>query len=170
MSRSTATESEIGTADAADADELANLAARTLREAWSAQAFRDLLRRPRCRALAARLPASATGADPALRLGSLTGRSDRVIGYVVGQRLIDELEIYSLAVDPDWRRNGLGRRLLAQVLERVRSEGVSRVSLEVRSSNAPARALYRGFGFRPEGQRPGYYADGEDALLLGAAL
>ncbi len=162
MSRSTATESEIGTVDAADADELAGIAARTLREAWSAQAFRELLRRPRARALAARSSASAIRADPALRLG--------VIGYVLGQRLIDEVEIYSLAVDPDWQRSGLGRRLLAQYLERMRREGVSRVSLEVRGSNAPARALYRGAGFRPEGRRPAYYADGEDALLLGAAL
>ncbi len=163
MSRSTATESEIGTADAADADELANLAARTLREAWSAQAFRDLLARPRCCALAARSAALR-------RVGRIGGATDRVIGYVLGQRLVDEVEIYSLAVDPDWQRNGLGRRLLERYLERMRSEGVSRVRLEVRSQNAPARQLYRGLGFQREGRRPVYYADGEDALLLGAAL
>jgi len=39
------------------------------------------------------------------------------------------------------------------------------VLLEVRASNAAAQALYTAAGFVADGRRPGYYPDGEDALL-----
>ena len=60
--------------------------------------------------------------------------------------------------------------LVVALLERLRGQGARRVSLEVRSRNAPAIALYRSLGFENEGVRPKYYRDGEDALVLGAAL
>ena len=70
----------------------------------------------------------------------------------------------------DARGRGLGRALVVALLERLRGQGARRVSLEVRSRNAPAIALYRSLGFENEGVRPKYYRDGEDALVLGAAL
>ena len=133
------------------AEELARIAALTLREAWPPSAFRALLRRAGCRATAARGPQG-------------------VVGYIVGQRLLEVVEIQSLAVVPAWQRRGLGRRMLHHYAACARAEGASRVQLEVRRSNAPARALYAGFGFEREGLRARYYADGEDALLLGAGL
>jgi ribosomal-protein-alanine N-acetyltransferase len=144
-------ECEIREASAADAPQLAHIAGLTLREAWSVAAFCSLLERPRCRALAAR---------------GLPG----LVGYVLGERLLDEVGIYSLAVAPGWQQHGLGGRLLGDYLGRMRVEGAARVRLEVRASNQPARALYHRLGFRREGLRPRYYSDGEDALLLGATL
>ena len=63
-----------------------------------------------------------------------------------------------------------GGGLLDAFLGGARREGAVRARLEVCESNAPARALYRGYGFRREGRRYRYYADGEAALLLGAPL
>lgn len=78
-----------------------------------------------------------------------------------------ELEILNLAVDPQARRRGLGRRLLGLALQAGRKMGMQKAILEVREHNVPALALYRACGFVPAGRRPRYYADtGEDALVL----
>ncbi len=60
--------------------------------------------------------------------------------------------ILSLAVDPDWQRLGLGRRLLAAGLRRLHSQGRHSVRLEVRPDNGPARHLYDRVGFREVGR------------------
>jgi ribosomal-protein-alanine N-acetyltransferase len=84
--------------------------------------------------------------------------------------VLDEVQLLSLAVAPEFRRHGVGRTLLARLLEDVRAAGVRRLTLEVRESNAAAQALYRGLGLVPEGARPRYYAGGETALLYGTRL
>ncbi len=77
-----------------------------------------------------------------------------------------ELEILNVAVLPECRRRGLGRRLLGLLLQVARKMGITRAVLEVRTGNAPAIALYEGLGFARAGRRPRYYADtGEDALI-----
>jgi [ribosomal protein S18]-alanine N-acetyltransferase len=68
----------------------------------------------------------------------------------------DEAEILNLAVDPAWRRRGVGSALLAAVAERA--HGV--IFLEVAERNAPAIALYRKHGWEDAGFRPGYYDHG----------
>jgi [ribosomal protein S18]-alanine N-acetyltransferase len=88
-----------------------------------------------------------------------------IAGYIVAWRIEDELHIANLAVQPRLRRSGIAENLLRRVLET--ESGVSWVGLEVRASNAPARALYRKFGFSEAGIRKGYYADeGEDAIVM----
>ncbi len=77
-----------------------------------------------------------------------------------------EAEILVLGVDPAWQRRGIASALIADVLRRLDERGIAEVSLEVRSSNAAAKALYAGIGFAEVAVRLGYYADGEDALLL----
>jgi len=88
-----------------------------------------------------------------------------IAGYIVAWRIEDELHIANLAVHPARRRKGIADSLLRRVLE---AESDARwIGLEVRASNAPARALYRKFGFREAGIRKGYYADkGEDAIVM----
>jgi ribosomal protein S18 acetylase RimI-like enzyme len=82
-----------------------------------------------------------------------------------------ELEIHDLAVAPSLQRHGGGRALVAALLEGARSAGIERLFLEVRQSNAAARALYAAMGFVYSGRRAAYYADtGEDALCLTRAL
>ena len=73
-------------------------------------------------------------------------------------------------VEPDFRRRGVGRALVEALLDELRGEGVTRVFLEVRGSNLPAHKLYAACGFAASGRRTRYYSDGEDALVLGAAL
>lgn len=78
---------------------------------------------------------------------------------------IGEAELLRIAVAPEARRRGLGRRLLAECMEQLAAEGCPTLHLEVRCSNAPARALYEALGWRSCGLRPRYYRDGEDAAL-----
>ena len=73
---------------------------------------------------------------------------------------------YFLAVHPDWRRRSIGRRLVEHTLTEASQLGAQTALLEVRRHNVPAISLYRGLGFQETGVRPGYYADGEDALLM----
>lgn len=96
-----------------------------------------------------------------LRLGT------ELIAYVTLYSAAFEMEILNIAVRPDWRRRGLGRRLLTHVLHLCRKMGIQRGYLEVRRSNIPAQALYRAFGFEEVGVRKGYYPDNrEDAIIM----
>lgn len=91
----------------------------------------------------------------------------RVVGYYSVWVLGEELQIHDIAVDPAWRRRRLARWMLDDMLGEARDRGCRRACLEVRESNAAARALYAESGFVEYGRRPGYYgAEGEDALLL----
>jgi ribosomal-protein-alanine N-acetyltransferase len=94
-----------------------------------------------------------------------------VVGFACAYVVAGELMINDLAVDASLRRTGVGRALLATLVEGARRRACRRATLEVRPSNAPARALYGAFGFTQVGRREGYYADtGEDALLLACPL
>lgn len=102
----------------------------------------------------------------------LVVRADgRLVGYLCLWEVADELHITNIAVHPQARRRGIGRQMLAEVLSDARRRSLRLVALEVRPSNAEARALYDSFGFRVVGRRRGYYYDtGEDALVMEAAL
>ena len=90
-----------------------------------------------------------------------------VAGYLGYWLITDEAHISTLAVHPEYRGLGIGRQLLQVGLQRARSSGARKATLEVRSGNAVAIGLYRRFGFEVVGRRSGYYRDnGEDALLM----
>jgi ribosomal-protein-alanine N-acetyltransferase len=97
--------------------------------------------------------------------GSANGRREKVLGYLICSRYDQVWHLMNIAVDPDARRRGLAKMLLDEMLERAgRDEAYT---LEVRTSNGAAIALYERFGFRPAGTRRRYYADtGEDALIM----
>lgn len=91
----------------------------------------------------------------------------RVIGYIGAWRVLDEGHITNLAVESEWRRQGVGRSLLAAMEELLYAEGILRITLEVRVSNEPALHLYRQRGYRERGVRRKYYQDnGEDAYIM----
>jgi ribosomal-protein-alanine N-acetyltransferase len=101
------------------------------------------------------------------RMYVLRHESGLVVGFCAGWVVVDELHVNSLAVLPGWRGRGLATGLLAAVLDASRAEGARRATLEVRTSNTAARALYERFGFAQAGLRHGYYTDPpEDALIL----
>jgi [ribosomal protein S18]-alanine N-acetyltransferase len=81
--------------------------------------------------------------------------------------IIDEVHIATIAVHPDYRRQGIGEQILLCALRSAKGEGAQRVFLEVRAGNFAAQAMYRKYGFVFAGIRPGYYKDNnEDALLM----
>jgi tRNA threonylcarbamoyl adenosine modification protein YeaZ/ribosomal-protein-alanine acetyltransferase len=133
----------------ADVAEVASLQARAFGNAWGAEALGGDAHVAVARLYAIRLP------------------SGDIAAYCAAWKILDELHINSLAVDPRYRRQGLARRLLEQVLAASAAAGAASATLEVRQSNEAGRALYEGLGFRVEGVRPGYYQDPrEDALIL----
>lgn len=78
-----------------------------------------------------------------------------------------ELHVNTVAVAPERRRQGLGRRLMAAVFRAACARGATRATLEVRESNDAALGLYRSMGFAVTARRPLYYTDPvEDALIL----
>lgn len=95
----------------------------------------------------------------------------RLAAYISFHHVVDEMEVLNIAVHPELRRQGLGRRLLGLVLNICKKMGIKNAHLEVRESNEPARRLYAGFGFTECGLRKGYYPDnGEDAILMSLDL
>jgi ribosomal-protein-alanine N-acetyltransferase len=91
---------------------------------------------------------------------------NEIVGYACRWLHDAAVEIQNVAVHPDWRRRSIGRQLVETLLSEARQAGVRRALLEVRSTNRPALTLYRKLGFRETGTRPGYYSDGEDAVLM----
>jgi ribosomal-protein-alanine N-acetyltransferase len=91
--------------------------------------------------------------------------NDRIVGYLICSRYDQAWHLMNIAVDPQARRRGLGSALLAAMIDRAGEEAA--YTLEVRTSNAGAIALYERFGFRGAGTRRRYYTDtGEDALIM----
>lgn len=92
---------------------------------------------------------------------------ENVVAALVIWLIVDEAHIATIAVHPDYRHRGIGRRLLAEGLLQAAQRGAVKSLLEVRSGNAEALHLYYGFGYKVVGLRPNYYqAEREDALLL----
>ena len=92
---------------------------------------------------------------------------DEVVGFAGLWVMVDEAHITTFAVDPRWRRRGVGQWLLVRLFELADARRAREATLEVRLSNMPARRLYEKYGFRPVGIRPRYYSDnGEDALIM----
>ena len=95
---------------------------------------------------------------------------DETIGYGGMWLMVDEAHVTTFAVLPGWRRRGAGATLMLALMHVALDLNARMVTLEVRLSNQPARALYGRFGFRPVGIRPRYYSDNnEDALIMTTA-
>lgn len=89
------------------------------------------------------------------------------VAYAGAWFVIDEGHITNVAVRPDKRRLGYGRRVVSALMQLAADTGMACLTLEVRVSNQAARELYRKLGFVELGKRKGYYGDtGEDALIL----
>jgi ribosomal protein S18 acetylase RimI-like enzyme len=74
--------------------------------------------------------------------------------------------LYSIAVDPRFRRRGVGESLIAAAARSARARGADRLRLELRPSNASAMRLYERAGFTFLERKAGYYEDGEDAVRM----
>lgn len=141
----------VETADAGDADELAEIHGAAFARGWSVEEMEGLLR-------------DRTVVADVLRR---EGRS-RAYGFALSRIAEDEAEVLSVAVAEERRGAGGGGVLLARHLGRLQGDGVRRVVLEVDEDNGSAIALYRRFGFSQVGRRKAYYAktDGRSANAL----
>ncbi len=92
---------------------------------------------------------------------------DKIAGYVGSQSVLGWADMMNLAVDPEYRRMGIGENLVTELINKLKDNQVTCLTLEVRLSNAAAIALYTKLGFLEVGRRPGYYHNPrEDALIL----
>lgn len=129
---------------------LARLHARCFDSSWSAEFLAGLL------------------SDPTI-LCHVIEEQGLPVGLVLAQTVAGESEILTLAIDPDHRRCGLGRRLMALVSDQLARQGVEILFLEVSELNEAAIRLYRSQGFEVMGRRKHYYATANgpaDALTM----
>lgn len=90
-----------------------------------------------------------------------------VIGYCLSWIIYDEIHILKIAVHRDYRKNGIGTRLMNKTIDYFKSKGANHVVLEVRTDNDSAINLYEKFGFEHLRIRKNYYREtGEDALVM----
>lgn len=91
----------------------------------------------------------------------------KVVGMIVVWLIVDEAHVATVATHPEYRRQGIGKRLLAHALRHMMLDGARSSFLEVRESNLAAQEMYRKFGYEATGRRRHYYRDNdEDAILM----
>jgi ribosomal-protein-alanine N-acetyltransferase len=102
-----------------------------------------------------------------LSLWLVAVEDDRVAGYVGSQSVMGESDMMNVAVQPDFRRQGVAEKLVLELVAALAKKDNHCLTLEVRASNAPAISLYEKLGFAQIGLRKNYYRNPkEDALIL----
>ena len=136
-------------------------------EAWNRRQVSDALALPSTHALVIDDTGRVLPPDPP------PGQGRPAAGFTLTRAAAGEEELLLVAIRPDRRRRGLGRKLMEQLFQSARARGTHRMFLEMRCGN-PAVHLYRALGFEPIGRRAGYYrfADGRcvDAITFGKSL
>lgn len=135
-----------------DLDAVTQIAASAMSYAWSRAVFEDCLKAQYDSWVLAR-----KDADQA------------ILGFAVVLVELDECQLMNICIKPSYQRQGYGKLMLEHVIEYSRAKQLSRVLLEVRSSNTAAIALYKQAGFVEVGLRKQYYASDngrEDALIF----
>jgi len=97
----------------------------------------------------------------------MAAEEDDVVGFGGVMVVGEEAHVTNLLVDPGWRRQGIGLRLMIALIEAAVAAGARHLTLEVRSKNQTAQAMYSRLGLAPIGIRRDYYGD-DDALILWA--
>jgi ribosomal-protein-alanine N-acetyltransferase len=133
--------------EVSDIDAAVALEARCQPRPWSDGVFRDEL-----------------AGEDRVYLGAF---DQALVGFGGAVIVGDEAHVTNLLVAPERRREGVGRRLLVELITELISRGTRHLTLEVRSENDTARSLYKSLGMAPVGVRPGYYGD-DDALIMWA--
>ena len=107
-------------------------------------------------------------------------KEGKVVGYIMcrveygkshfGFKIIKKGHVVSIAVLPEYRRQGIGKNLLLNAEKALKEYGAKEIILEVRVSNTPAINLYEKLGYEKVKVLKGYYSDGEDAYLMAKKL
>jgi len=131
-----------------DIEELSRIESEAFSMPWSANDFRDLLKRDYCMYLTAVYEGKAVGCC------GLTN-------------ICQEGNIDNVVVASDFRNRGIASAMFRELIDRGKEAGIRDFTLEVRVSNEAAIHLYKKFGFVSEGVRPRFYERPvEDALIM----
>ncbi len=147
----------IRTVEAGDLDEILEINRKSFVLPYSSSVFKEFFREHRYAFLVAEYGGQVVGYSMSriLRKLSLRGLTVRKIGHIM-----------SIAVDPPFRRRGIGKQLLRETIQVLEENDAEEIRLEVRVTNHLAIKIYKSFGFQEERILPGYYSDGEDAILM----
>lgn len=100
-------------------------------------------------------------------IGMIAEREEKVIGFMVYELLKDKLRVLNFAVDPVYRRLGVGSQMVRKLVSKLSSHRRTRINLEVRESNLAAQLFFASQGFKAIRVLPGFYEDsGEDAYRM----
>jgi len=134
--------------DATHVRQVAELEKEYFRDPWSENSIASELKNP-------------------LSLWLVAADNGTVVGYVGSQSVMGEADMMNIAVSANYRRQGIAQELVQALVTALAEKQVSCLTLEVRASNEPAKALYEKLGFSQIGRRPNYYRNPrEDALIL----
>ncbi len=93
-----------------------------------------------------------------------------ILGLVRGGQVSHVAKIYSVAVDWDWRRRGVGTQLMNKFISGATDRGCTIISLEVTTLNTAALRLVKKLGFKIVRNLPQYYGEGVDGKRMRLAL
>ena len=135
-----------------DCEQVAQIEAASFSVPWSLRAFTETVERENFRYFVAE-------------------ESGEILGYCGFLFVLDEAEIPNVCVKASARCRGIGKQMMTVLIEEAKNLGMAMLYLEVRESNAPARALYQSLGFEENGIRKNFYEHPvEHAVLMSKAL
>lgn len=129
-----------------DVDQISNLYHKHFSDGWSKQML-----------------VSAFNGGRFLCLGAFENQN--LIGVVTSSTTAYDADLESIIVSPEFRQQGIGKKLLSMLIEKLEMLNILKIFLEVRESNLSARVFYEKNGFSKISKRKKYYPDGEDALI-----
>ncbi|HZK35706.1 MAG TPA: ribosomal protein S18-alanine N-acetyltransferase [Aeromicrobium sp.] len=108
--------------------------------------------------------------EPTRRMFVAERETGGIIGFASLMAVAEIADLQRIAVLPDYRRQGVGARLLARLIAEAGAARCERLLLEVAADNTAALAMYGTHGFVEISRRHGYYAGGRDAVILSGSL
>jgi len=92
---------------------------------------------------------------------------EEIAGYMGVWQILDEGHITNVAVAPKYRRQHIAENIIDEIINLTKENGIKSWTLEVRTDNDPAIALYEKMGFEIAGVRKKYYEyDNSDAYIM----
>ncbi len=100
-------------------------------------------------------------------IGMVAEMNERVVGFMIYELHKSKLHIMNFAVHPDYRRQGIGRQMIAKLVGKLSSHRRTKITLAVRETNLHAQVFFRDMDFKATRMLKNYYEDsGEDAYLM----
>ena len=100
-------------------------------------------------------------------IGMVAEKDDEVVGFMIYELHKNRLHILNFAVNPEFRRQGVGRSMVSKLLGKLSHERRNRIMLEVRETNLDAQLFFKSLGFRAISVLRDFYEDTiEDAYLM----